>query len=299
MNISEFEQIDHRLEHDDFGGLRRDVAGLVGRRHALLLFGAAGLTGILASCSSSSNANSSSSISAASSSTAATTAGETTTTAAATTGSTASGAGPSAGAEIPDETGGPFPADGTNGPNMLTEAGIERADITTSMGEYSGTAEGVPATFQLTVVDAGTGAAMPGAAIYMWHCTADGKYSTYELEDQNYLRGVLETDDAGRVAFESIFPGCYSGRWPHCHFEVYSTIGEATSGREAIKTSQLALAEADCIAVYTDSRYGNSQANLDRLSLDSDNVFRDGWTDQLATAAGDLNGYTVSLLIRV
>ena len=32
--------------------------------------------------------------------------------------------------QIPDETAGPFPADGTNGPNILTENGVVRRDIT-------------------------------------------------------------------------------------------------------------------------------------------------------------------------
>ena len=31
--------------------------------------------------------------------------------------------------EIPTETAGPFPADGTNGPNALTQSGVQRSDI--------------------------------------------------------------------------------------------------------------------------------------------------------------------------
>ena len=35
------------------------------------------------------------------------------------------------------------------------------------------------------------------------------------VADENYLRGVQETDAEGRVEFRTIFPAAYSGRWPH------------------------------------------------------------------------------------
>lgn len=152
----------------------------------------------------------------------------------------------------------------------------------------------------LTVVDAGTGSPIPEAVVYLWHCTADGRYSIYEVTDENYLRGVQVADTAGRITFQSVFPGCYPGRWPHAHFEVYSSLDEAVSGRDGLKTSQLALPQADCEAVYDDSAYGGSASNLSRLSLDTDGVFRDGWSDQLAVVAGSVtDGYTASLLVRV
>ena len=204
------------------------------------------------------------------------------------------------GDEIPDETAGPFPADGTNGPNVLDDEGIVRADITASIGGWSGVAEGVPIAFNLSVVDADTGRPFPGAVVYLWHCTADGRYSIYEIEVENYLRGLQVADDAGRLGFSSIFPGCYAGRWPHAHFEVYSSLEDATAGTTPIKTSQLALPQADCEVVFADSRYGNSMQNLTRLSLETDGVFRDGWVDQLAIMSGSpSDGYTASLLVRV
>lgn len=298
---------DDHDDHDDFGGIRRDMPGLLGRRRALQVLGGASLVGLVAACSSSGNTTSG---------TTATTSGTTATSAAsgAAGGGTSSSApattSPAAtaaevvesspGPEIPDETQGPFPADGSNGPNLLDTDGVVRADITGSIGELSGTAEGVPLTIALTVVDAATGSPLPGAAVYLWHCTADGRYSIYEIDDQNYLRGIQVADAAGRLSFTTVFPGCYPGRWPHAHFEVYDTIDQATAGSDVRKTSQLALPEADCVAVYADARYGNSSSSLDRLSLDTDGVFRDGWTDQLTTVAGSNDaGYTASLLVRV
>jgi protocatechuate 3,4-dioxygenase beta subunit len=183
---------------------------------------------------------------------------------------------------------------------VLSDGAVVRQDITTSFDGLEGTAEGIPAEVQLSVVDASTGDPLPGAAVYLWHCTADGKYSIYEIADQNYLRGVQVADDAGKVSFASIFPGCYRGRWPHMHFEVYESVDEANRGSNAIRTSQLALPQSDCEAAYENSDYGSSSSNLGSLSLSSDNVFADGWTDQLATVSGSSDaGYPLSLLVRV
>jgi protocatechuate 3,4-dioxygenase beta subunit len=289
-------------EHDDRGGLHRDLPALVGRRDMLRLMGGFSLTGLLAACGfgTGSETTLGSTTGTSKGSTTGSTAGGTGTTTPVTTTEETTGSTVAQGAEIPDETAGPFPADGSNGPNVLDDKGIVRADITTSIGGSPGVAEGVPMAINLSVVDATNGSALPGAAVYLWHCTADGRYSIYEIEEENYLRGVQIGDDAGRVGFTSIFPGCYSGRWPHAHFEVYSSLEEATAGSAATKTSQLALPQVDCEAVYADGRYGNSLDNLARLSLEGDGVFRDGWTDQLATMLGSpSDGYTASLLVRV
>ncbi|MDT0319522.1 intradiol ring-cleavage dioxygenase [Streptomyces millisiae] len=207
-------------------------------------------------------------------------------------------------AAIPDETGGPYPADGSNGVNVLTQSGIVRGDITRSFGTASGVAEGVPLTIELTVLDAasGCGAAMQGAAVYLWHCDRDGNYSLYSqgVENENYLRGVQETDADGRVTFTSVFPACYAGRWPHIHFEVYQSLEQATAAGNAIKTSQLALPEDVCDTVYDTEGYGRSIQNFAQVSLDTDNVFSDGSTLQLATVTGDADqGYVASLRLGV
>jgi protocatechuate 3,4-dioxygenase beta subunit len=148
----------------------------------------------------------------------------------------------------------------------------------------------VPLAIELTVVDAGGGAALPGAAVYLWHCDRDGSYSLYDVQDQNYLRGVQEADASGKVRFTSIFPAAYSGRWPHVHFEVYPDLASATSPAAATTTSQLALPQAVCEQVYATDGYSASVRNLARTSLDSDNVFRDGYASQLATVTGSVTG---------
>ncbi len=275
-------------DHDDHGGLQRDLPLLLHRRDALRWMGGLSLAGLLTACGAGGSGTSSTAPS--TSPAPGTAAGQPTTTALA----------ELIGAEIPDEAAGPFPADGSNGPNVLVDGGVLKADITTSFGGSSGTAEGVPTSLRLTVVDNETGDPVEGAVVYLWHCTADGRYSIYEIADQNYLRGAQVADGAGHVTFETVFPGCYPGRWPHCHFEVFGSLDDASAGSAAIKTSQLAFPQSDCEAVYADGRYGNSAAALARLSLSTDFVFRDGWADQLATVAGSVaDGYTASLLVRV
>jgi len=97
---------------------------------------------------------------------------------------------------------------------VLTESGVVRSDTTTSFGQYSGTATGVPMTMQLTVVHAGTGAAYACAAVYAWHCDAKGLYSLYSqgATNQNYCRGVQAADSTGALTFKSVFPAAYMGR---------------------------------------------------------------------------------------
>ncbi|AZP19086.1 intradiol ring-cleavage dioxygenase [Streptomyces aquilus] len=208
-------------------------------------------------------------------------------------------------APIPEETAGPYPGDGSNGVNVLKESGVVRGDIRKSFGDSAGgTAEGVPLTVTLTVVDADSGCGTPrkGAAVYVWHCDREGRYSLYTegVADENYLRGVQETDESGRVTFTSVFPGCYTGRWPHVHFEVYDSLADATAATAITSTSQLALPEDVCDTVYATEGYEASVANLGSLSLESDGVFRDGYERQLAVVEGSTDaGYTANLTVAV
>jgi len=206
--------------------------------------------------------------------------------------------------EIPEETAGPFPGDGSNGPDVLEESGIVRRDIRSSFGDASGTAAGVPMTLELALSDlADGGSAFAGVAVYVWHCDREGRYSMYSegVEDENYLRGVQIADDDGIVRFESIFPACYSGRWPHIHFEVYPDRESITDSANAIATSQVALPKAVSERVYATTGYEQSVSNMSGMSLSSDNVFGDdGGASQLATATGNVDdGYTVKLAVRI
>jgi protocatechuate 3,4-dioxygenase beta subunit len=139
--------------------------------------------------------------------------------------------------------------------------------------------------------------------VYLWHCDRDGNYSLYSrgLEDVNYLRGVQATDAMGTVRFTSIFPACYSGRWPHVHFEVYSDVAGAVASGPIVKTSQIALPQEVDDIVYATAGYEQSVRNLGQVSLAGDNVFGDdGGIHQIASMSGSVaSGYTAALAIGV
>lgn len=195
-----------------------------------------------------------------------------------------------------ETTNGPYPADGTNTAkgstsNILAESGVVRSDIRSSFGTSTNTAAGIPLTLKLKLADYGKAcAALPGATIYVWHCTRDGLYSLYTAPEENYLRGVQVAGDDGYVSFTTIFPGCYPGRWPHIHFEVYRDEASATDHRNALLTSQLALPKDICDLVYATEGYTESPRNLAELTLSTDNVFSGASADQLTLMTPSVTG---------
>ncbi|SDT00008.1 intradiol ring-cleavage dioxygenase [Actinoplanes derwentensis] len=203
---------------------------------------------------------------------------------------------------IPEETAGPYPADGSNGPNILTTSGLVRQNITRSVGKAKGVAKGIPLIIKLRLVHAATEKAATGLAVYLWHCNRDGLYSLYSkgLTGENYLRGVQASNSTGWVRFTSIYPACYSGRWPHIHFEVYPSVAKATRAKNKLHTSQLALPAKTNALVYATSGYASSKRNVSQVSLATDNVFSDGYAQELATVTGSVTkGFTAVLTIGV
>lgn len=260
------------MEHEDFGGLHDDLllTGASMRRRDLIRWATGAGVLHLLGCSAD--------------------------------GTSAGGGGNASCRLIPAETAGPFPGDGSNGPNVLSAAGAVRSDIRSSFAGLTGTAPGIELTFTLIVQSATDCAPLAGRAVYAWHCDRAGRYSLYSagVIDQNYLRGVQETDAAGAVTFRTIFPGCYAGRWPHIHFEVYPSLAAASSAGNKSATSQLALPQAACSLVYATTGYEASVANLNGVSLATDNVFSDGADRQLATIAGTVGaGFTASLAVPI
>jgi protocatechuate 3,4-dioxygenase beta subunit len=211
------------------------------------------------------------------------------------------------------ETNGPYPSDGSNTingqvSNVLAESGVVRSDIRSSFGNSTTVAPGVPMTLTLTLLNSNNLCApLAGYAIYIWHCTRDGLYSLYSngVQNENFLRGVQVADANGQVTFTTIFPGCYSGRYPHIHFEIYPSLSMATLYTNRILTSQMALARDICSTVYSGATgYSSSVSNLAGVTIASDNVFRDNTTAQMAamtpTLSGSIaNGYTGTLSIGV
>jgi protocatechuate 3,4-dioxygenase beta subunit len=276
----EAEMADEELhEHDR--GLSHDLPTLLSRRRALAWLGGTGLAVALAGCGVTGNDGTGDASGAA--------------------GAAASTAG-SSGTVIPEETAGPYPGDGSNGVNALTErhrAQRHHQELRVGVG----VAKGAPLTIRLKVLDTANGSVgREGAAVYLWHCDIDGRYSLYSegVTQENYLRGVQETGSDGTVTFTSIFPAAYSGRWPHIHFEVYPSLEAATTASGKLRTSQMALPEAACRQVYATDGYSQSLQNLAQTSLDTDMVFSDGYSLQLGTVTGSVgDGMTASLDVPV
>jgi protocatechuate 3,4-dioxygenase beta subunit len=254
-------------------GLPHDLETLIARRGALALLGAAGLAGLLSAC------------------------GDDTFVGRAEAEVTGTDTRGNECVADPRETPGPFPADGSNNAhgtlaNVLVSSGIVRADMRSSLDPSKPVAAGTSLDLQLKLLDVGHGCTpLAGHAIYLWHCDAVGRYSMYDLPDATYLRAVGLTDTAGNVSFKTIFPGCYPGRFPHMHFEVYPNLDKATSYANRILTSQLAMPQAVCEAVYRGAAdYGDSLAHFARSPLARDGIFSDNTQKQLAAQTPTLSG---------
>ena len=285
-------------------GLEFDLSTMISRRSLGMFLGAGGAAAALAACTPVGSGTTAGTSTSAATESASATAGAATTTATPSASPTLTRAIAECGVEIPAETAGPFPGDGSNGPNVLAASGVVRQDITSSFGTGSAKAEGVPLTFTLTLLDNAKGCLpLAGAAVYAWHCDREGRYSLYDsgLSKENYLRGVQEADANGQVTFTSIFPGAYSGRWPHIHFEVFESMSNATAAGQVLAVSQIALTKAACDDVYATSGYEASVRNMARTTLQSDNVFGDdGGIYQLATMTGSAGaGYTAGLNVTI
>lgn len=210
---------------------------------------------------------------------------------------------------IPAETEGPYPGDGSNNgasgsiANALALSGIVRSDIRASIDGASGVATGVPLQVIIELVNTNASCAdLSGYAVYLWHCDAQGRYSMYSsgATAENYLRGVQATASDGTATFTTIYPGCYAGRVPHIHFEIYRSTTTATNWNNKLRTSQLCFPPDVSSAVYAGSGYGSSAANNAAISLASDGIFSDGYSTQMVSITGSASaGYVARLQVGI
>lgn len=209
---------------------------------------------------------------------------------------------------LPGETAGPFPADGSNDRpaaiNVLDKAGVERVDIRASFAGLAGVAEGVPLDLEIALVDIDRGCApLAGHAVYVWHCDAPGRYSLYDLPEQNYLRGLQVSGPDGKLRFTTIVPGCYAGRFPHIHFEVFASRAAAIGGGAGLFTSQLAIPAGADRAVYESvAAYRASRSNFADVTLTGDGAFGDNTAAQvraqtLAMTGDPARGYRATATV--
>ncbi len=308
----------HIEEHDR--GLHHDLATIssqvMARRRALGFLASAGGAALVAGCGGGSGSDSSDSAASTGSSSVSSSASTSSSSSSSTASSSSSSASSTSSASgtciaDPSETAGPYPADGTNNAsgstsNVLTASGIVRSDIRPSFIGSTTVAPGVQVTFTITVVNANAACApLAGYAVYLWHCNRDGSYSLYDVPTESYLRGVQVTDANGQVTFTTIYPACYSGRYPHMHFEIFTSLAVATGGRAAKLTSQFAMPASVCSVVYSSATgYSTSQSRFTGVSTSTDNVFGDNTAAQIAqqtpTFTGSVaSGYTALAVVGV
>lgn len=113
------------------------------------------------------------------------------------------------------------------GPYFLDQR-LQRSDIRSEPS--TGIARpGVPLslTFNVSRVDAGSCAPLPGAIVDIWQCDAAGEYSGFDdrtvgfdTRNQAFLRGYQLTSDRGIARFTTVYPGWYPGRSVHIHFKI-------------------------------------------------------------------------------
>ena len=92
------------------------------------------------------------------------------------------------------------------------------------------------------------------------------------------------------------------GSWfvPGGRIYKYESLDAATTATNKLRTSQLALPQDVCETVYATEGYEQSVSNLAQVSLDSDGIFSDGYSLQMAKVTGSVDeGYVATLNIPV
>ncbi|MFM2306991.1 MAG: hypothetical protein RLZZ367_1660 [Bacteroidota bacterium] len=187
---------------------------------------------------------------------------------------------------IPTETAGPFPLD------LTANTTFFRQDVREDRA-------GVQLNVKMKILGDSNCAALPNVRVNIWHCDKDGSYSGYDNSMNpgqaglTYLRGYQMTDANGEVEFVTIFPGWYSGRICHIHFQVY-----VSSVYAAISQMSFDIATKNAIYAANSSVYTKG---ADPMTFASDNIFSDGYNYQLATLTPNATtgGYDAYLEVTV
>ncbi|HZQ63166.1 MAG TPA: twin-arginine translocation pathway signal protein [Casimicrobiaceae bacterium] len=157
----------------------------------------------------------------------------------------------------------------TEGPFFVDER-LHRSDLVA--GDTSpGLRDAYPLALAITFIDVGARCApVRGMQVDVWHTDALGNYSDVQGErGRTFCRGYQITDDQGRVAFDTVYPGWYPGRAIHIHVKArrFDPTGRPT--REF--TTQLFFDEATNDAVMAMPPY--NRRNGRRTSNARDGIY--------------------------
>ncbi len=175
----------------------------------------------------------------------------------------------------PEQTEGPF----------YFDTQLERADIRSepATGEMK---EGIPfvLNIQVSALDGLACAPLADAIVDIWHCDANGIYSSVkpgrmqsaDTADLKFLRGYQKTNSNGDVSFLTIFPGWYDGRTAHIHFKIRASLPDQSTYEF---TSQIYFEDAFSQRMYTNGVYIRDRAQ--RVTNRNDGIFIQDGGDQL------------------
>ncbi|TRW96709.1 intradiol ring-cleavage dioxygenase [Paracoccus sp. M683] len=159
---------------------------------------------------------------------------------------------------------------------------------------------GVAMTMRLQIVDAGC-APIEGARVDIWHCDAQGNYSGFagqgsdavsDTAGQTFLRGTQMADAQGLVAFQTIYPGWYSGRTTHLHFKVFLD-------QTNLLTGQIFLPDALSQYIYDNAPdYGGRSSTRDTFNQ-GDGIAAQAGAGAYAHIAEQPDGYDAALVVGV
>jgi protocatechuate 3,4-dioxygenase beta subunit len=173
----------------------------------------------------------------------------------------------------------------TEGPYYLPDEKLRR-DITEGL-------PGAPLALRLSVLDAATCKPIKGAAVDIWHASAQGKYSGEAANGtvgRTYLRGIQRTDAQGLARFDTVYPGWYPGRAVHIHVKVHV-------GGDVVHTGQLFFRDAFTDTVYKRAPYRSRGARDVRNSADS--IYGGGGSRSLLRVRTAGKGYSGSISMGV
>lgn len=108
--------------------------------------------------------------------------------------------------------------------------------------------------------------------------------------DLVFLRGGQVSDAAGRVTFQTIYPGWYRGRTVHIHLKVHA-------GGQEVHTSQMFFDDATSDEVFGSQPYA-AHAGRDTMNA-TDGIFQAGGQQGLLALTKTDRGYTGTLTLGV
>lgn len=172
----------------------------------------------------------------------------------------------------------------TSGPYYIDGAAVRR-DVTEGK-------PGFPLQVEFTVIDSTTCKPLPGAAVDIWHCDANGEYSGWNgntlaetfrngRNKKTYLRGIQITGEDGIATFDTIYPGWYEGRAIHIHLKVHTdgTAGKTYTGGHVNHVGQVFFDDTMSDRLMKLEPYGSHTGT--RTRNDEDSIYQKGGADQM------------------